>query len=414
MHKLPAALFVTLLIAASLASADVVLLKNGLSVHGSAKEIDGKVIVRTRAGRTLEFDRDKVREITKGESRREEYARRVAELGTGDAASWYRLALWASENKIPQARDAYARVIGFDPDHRAARRELGFERVGGEWVSGDDAKRKKGFVLCAGTWMLPEEADRLMRKGLMKQPKATDAHRRSAEEIVKVLLDDDADMRRIATARLDEIPDAALVRPLEKLLYAPDPAVRTLAVKRLSRIGDRVALPWLIRTSMYDADEKVRNTAFRSIKSFRDTDVFYPYARAMYSKSPRARIMAAKALASLGDLRGVNVILRRISWGLGASPRVNLSVGTQQSYIRDFDVEIAQSAAIGDPIIGTIRDGIILDFKILGGYGEVWVAQQEHAFAGALSNLTGRDFGQNWKAYEKYAKEQGYPRANIK
>ena len=47
--------------------------------------------------------------------------------------------------------------------------------------------------------------------------------------------------------------------------------MRTLAVKRLSRIGDRVALPWLIRTSMYDADEKVRNTAFRSIKSFVET-----------------------------------------------------------------------------------------------------------------------------------------------
>ncbi|MHC4931783.1 MAG: hypothetical protein ACYTGV_06290, partial [Planctomycetota bacterium] len=33
------------------------------------------------------------------------------------------------------------------------------------------------------------------------------------------------------------------------------------------------------------------------------------------------------------------------------------------SYVQDFDVEIAQAAAIGDPIVQTIRDGIILDVR---------------------------------------------------
>jgi tetratricopeptide (TPR) repeat protein len=43
--------------------------------------------------------------------------------------------------------------------------------------------------------------------------------------------------------------------------------------------------------------------------------------------------------------------------------RANVSVMTQNSYVSDFDVEIAQAAAIGDPIVQTIRDGIILDVK---------------------------------------------------
>lgn len=43
--------------------------------------------------------------------------------------------------------------------------------------------------------------------------------------------------------------------------------------------------------------------------------------------------------------------------------RANVSVMTQNSYVQDFDVEIAQSAAIGDPIVQTIRDGIILDVR---------------------------------------------------
>ena len=82
--------------------------------------------------------------------------------------------------------------------------------------------------------------------------------------------------------------------------------------------------------------------------------------------------------------------------------------------IRDFDVEIAQSAAIGDPIIGTIRDGIILDFKILGGYGETWIAEQRHSFASALADLTGRDYGQNWKMYEQFAREKQLPRVRVR
>lgn len=41
--------------------------------------------------------------------------------------------------------------------------------------------------------------------------------------------------------------------------------------------------------------------------------------------------------------------------------RANVTVLNQVSYIQDFDVEIAQAAQIGDPIVQTLRDGVILD-----------------------------------------------------
>ena len=41
--------------------------------------------------------------------------------------------------------------------------------------------------------------------------------------------------------------------------------------------------------------------------------------------------------------------------------RANITVLNQVSYIQDFDVEIAQRAQIGDPIVQTLRDGVILD-----------------------------------------------------
>ncbi len=41
--------------------------------------------------------------------------------------------------------------------------------------------------------------------------------------------------------------------------------------------------------------------------------------------------------------------------------RANVTVLNQVSYIQDFDVEIAQASQIGDPIVQTLRDGVILD-----------------------------------------------------
>ncbi|MEN8148360.1 MAG: hypothetical protein ABFS86_00970 [Planctomycetota bacterium] len=41
--------------------------------------------------------------------------------------------------------------------------------------------------------------------------------------------------------------------------------------------------------------------------------------------------------------------------------RANVTVLNQVSYVQDFDVEIAQASQIGDPIVQTLRDGVILD-----------------------------------------------------
>jgi len=43
--------------------------------------------------------------------------------------------------------------------------------------------------------------------------------------------------------------------------------------------------------------------------------------------------------------------------------RANLSVTKQFTYIRDFNVEIAQAAAVADPVVDVIRDGIVLDVR---------------------------------------------------
>ena len=43
--------------------------------------------------------------------------------------------------------------------------------------------------------------------------------------------------------------------------------------------------------------------------------------------------------------------------------RANMSVARQTTYIKDFEVEIAQAAAVANPVIGVIRDGVSLDVR---------------------------------------------------
>ena len=43
--------------------------------------------------------------------------------------------------------------------------------------------------------------------------------------------------------------------------------------------------------------------------------------------------------------------------------RANVQMLNQLAYIRDFDVEVAQNATIGDPIVGRIEEGVVLDVR---------------------------------------------------
>lgn len=58
------------------------------------------------------------------------------------------------------------------------------------------------------------------------------------------------------------------------------------------------------------------------------------------------------------------------------SQRVSLSDVGQVSYVQDYDVEIAQAASIPDPIVSTLREGLIFDVRpTLAGSGDLVVLE---------------------------------------
>jgi len=76
----------------------------------------------------------------------------------------------------------------------------------------------------------------------------------------------------------------------------------------------------------------------------------------------------------LGDMQ-ISAILRATEKKLDArrmvaptvtvynTQRANISVVNQISFLQDFDVEVAQTSFIADPVIGVIQDGLVLDVR---------------------------------------------------
>ena len=343
-----------------------------------------------------------------GDALEHEYDRR-AEAAGADADARYRLSLWCEE----QGLKAYAQrelraVVTLDPDHRAARRGLGFEKVHGRWVSGKEAMEAKGFVEHDGAWVTPEE-HALFAKDEIAAAKAKEA-RKVADEALKKAWNADPAVRGRSMAILERLDAEHRLRPLSIAARINHKDVRMRAVTGLGELNDRDALPALYKRAIFDDDEEVRAAAVDAIKATDAQGKIGPFVQALNWPFDGVRVAADKALGGLGDAGAVGPLVARYQVVGGSGQSVYISNVNQISFVQDFDVEVAQTAFIADPVIGVIQDGLVLHFRALSHTGTIDVYEGA-AYAEALSHLTGKDLGNDAKAWlEWYRNEQAHAR----
>jgi hypothetical protein len=139
----------------------------GLSAVASADDLhfkDGRVLsgrVTKESGRYAVVDRDRKHAVPESEVDRvekkpcfmDEYESRLASVSKTDADALYGFGAWLQENAwAGRARVVFEQVIELDPDHRDARRALGYRLYEGAWVSPDELKRREGLVEFEGHW----------------------------------------------------------------------------------------------------------------------------------------------------------------------------------------------------------------------------------------------------------------------
>lgn len=67
--------------------------------------------------------------------------------------------------------------------------------------------------------------------------------------------------------------------------------------------------------------------------------------------------------------------------------RANLTVVEQTAYIKDFDVQVAQSAYIADPVVGTIQSGIVMDVRPIVSNDKKYITLELRPTIASLESL---------------------------
>jgi len=366
-------------------TADVVTTSQGVVLEGvTTRATTGELVVATVDGEVRLAPGD-VRSVVEGEGPRTRVAHALAGFAKDDAEGPYRLALGLeAQGRTDLARRAYEAVLAAEPDHPAARRALGFEKVDGAWMSVAQARRRNGLVLFEDRWVLPAELDRATKT--RRTARVSDAALASA---MKAAATSKGALARSATLQVEQASPAQRLATATSLLVHRDPRVRGYACLELGRLGDAEALRSLIAVAVRDTNATVRADAVQAVASFGRDDAAIPFVRALWSEHPGIVASAAQALSTLHDPRSVRYLVRRIS-SHGSSPGAYFAHVEEQAYVRDFDVEVAQTSFIADPVIGTLQQGEVQDVKVL----DASIEQTEivTVLVGAFNSIAGTHF----------------------
>jgi hypothetical protein len=328
---------------------------------------------------------------------------RLAKLDEMGAADAYKLGLeLAAAGNEEGARRAYERVLATEPEHRAARRALGYDKVGDRWLKGDELFRARGFIHHGGRWMTALEFAEATR------PAREAAEQKAGESRVLGLLamvaSEDEERVKEARRRMALEEPRFKLAPLAKALRCNPVSLRVYAAEELARLDDPLGVPALLKRAIHDPEEKVRIAAVDALREIGEPSTVHPLGRALESRYAEVRARAADALGRLGDALAAPYVIRKWEARSGDFPRVYLSTVRQISYIQDFDVEVAQTSFIADPIVGVLQEGAVQAMKVLATEQTFYTIERV-AYEGALKNLSGEDLGSDVRAWRRWWNE---------
>ena len=191
--------------------------------------------------------------------------------------------------------------------------------------------------------------------------------------------------------------DAHKLRPLAIALGCKPASLRRYAAGELARLGEEKAVPALLKSALHDKNASVRLAAVKALRTLDCPSTVVPLGRALQSRSSTLRHRAAEALGELGDALAWPYLIKRWQGRSGDFPQVYFTQVRQVSYIQDFDVEVASTSFIADPIVGVLQPGLVHSIKIVA------TEQIETTWwRASLMKLAGQDLGRKLGAWEAH------------
>jgi hypothetical protein len=186
---------------------------------------------------------------------------------------------------------------------------------------------------------------------------------------------------------------------LKEALVSYSTRMRVFAARALRRLHPGSEVRQMLSRAVLDGADCVRREAALALRDVGDEGVILPVVRTLGSNNAAVRANAADALGEMGYPAAVMPLMARLSslsspaaGGSFKAPASYIFVGRQIAYVQDYDVEVAQFAAVGDPQINTLTEGSVLDVRVIGTY-ETSTAIESRHIRSALHDLTGADPG---------------------
>jgi len=180
---------ITLLIVAVSATADELHLKDGRILSGRVFDDGDRYAIVDRDSKNV-VKKSEVSEVLKKRSFMDDFDDRLASLPADDAEAIFEFGRWLDENEwASRAKLAYEEVLDLDPDHRGARRALGYSLYEGAWVSPEELNRRKGLVEFEGRWYTKHDLDELKKQieGDEKQRQAHAERQQVNDKVNKIM-----------------------------------------------------------------------------------------------------------------------------------------------------------------------------------------------------------------------------------
>jgi uncharacterized membrane protein YgcG len=227
-------------------------------------------------------------------------------------------------------------VIELDPEDEAARRSLGYQRVGNRWLTRAQMMAARGMHYYEGTYRTAQDI------ALRKRARQREAGMLQWHKNIKRWLGWLTNRRgtRAAEARqqLASIHDPLATPTLIKFLnIQDDPQIRGLLVSILAQIADPLARGKLIDLSLVDPDPEARLQCLEYLLKSKSPLRLSPYILALHHGDNGIVNRAGVALQEIGDPGAISPLIdalvttHKFKIREGSSGQMNASMSSSTS-----------------------------------------------------------------------------------
>ncbi len=380
--------------------ADVFHLARGGTIEGMLlAEENGQYTIRTTIG-TVRIAAADVERIERAPTVFEEYEQRAGQAGDTPAAQ-VALATWCAGRGLRAERTRHLqRAIELDPDCAAARRALGFVKVGTLWVDGRRVAADRKDEPQPEAEPEPERLARAIQGQWFQRIRA----------IKSAQLDSQLErLNREGREKILEIRDPLAIYPLATVLGGGGPACRRLLVESLAQFPEDEATMNLALLALLDPVPEIRNQALEVVAARQDPRVIAQYRAALRAGDDAIQTRAAAGLGALEAREAVPDLIAALTtvrnkW---VEMPVRTYIGSwPQVFTRTSGVTLSSGVCVGcRPRVGVYTTGNVVapDVKNEWRYGQVTVYRTE--VLEALRRITGQDFGFDRSRWQRWYEE---------